>query len=88
MSQLLARNGPERVAGGKAVTAERLRRPFLTAQLPRNGSAMRPGSCRNRPRRCYGSGLTTGEDILFDDRVDAPISINHLGDAEVDANRN
>jgi hypothetical protein len=37
---------------------------------------------------CYGSGLATGEDILLDDRVDAPISINHLGDAEVDANRN
>jgi hypothetical protein len=38
--------------------------------------------------RVHGSGLATGEDILLDDRVDAPISINHLGDAEVDANRN
>jgi len=27
------------------------------------------------------------EDILLDDRVDAPISINHLGDAEVDSDR-
>ena len=56
--------------------------------LPRNGNATRPGCCRNRPRRYYGSGLATGEDILLDDRVNAPISINHLGDAEVDANRN
>src|SRR5258705_5169702 len=45
-------------------------------------------SCRSRPRRCYGSGLAAGEDILLDDRVNAPISIHHLGDAEVDANRN
>ena len=45
-------------------------------------------SCRSRPRRCYGSGLAAGEDILLDDCVDAPISIHHLGDAEVDANRN
>ena len=41
-----------------------------------------------RPRRYCGSGLATGEDIFLDDRVNAPISINHLGDAEVDADRN
>jgi hypothetical protein len=34
------------------------------------------------------SGLAASEDILLDDRVNAPISINHLGDAEVDANCN
>src|SRR5947208_1513773 len=45
-------------------------------------------SCQNGPRRCYGSGLAAGEDILLDDRVNAPISIHYLGDAEVDANRN
>jgi hypothetical protein len=42
----------------------------------------------SRPRRCCGSGLAAGEDILLDDCVDAPISIHHLGDAEVDANGN
>src|SRR5258706_1552729 len=54
------------------------------APLPRTGSATRPCSCRNRPRRCYGSGLATGEDILLDDRVDAPISINQLGEVRSD----
>ena len=44
-------------------------------------------SCQSQPRRCYGSGLAAGEDILLDDRVNAPISIYHLGDAEVDADR-
>ena len=37
---------------------------------------------------CYGSGLAASEDILLDDRMDAPISVDHLGDAEVNANRN
>src|SRR5437764_2240395 len=32
-----------------------------------------------------GSGHAAGEDILLDDRVDAPVAVNHLGDAEVDA---
>ena len=32
-----------------------------------------------------GSGLITSEDVLLDDRVDAPVAVNHLGDAEVDA---
>ena len=41
-----------------------------------------------RPSRYCGSGLATGKDIFLDDRVNAPISINHLGDAEVDADRN
>ncbi len=58
-----------------------------STRLPETAET-RPGSCWNRPRRCCGSGLATGEDILLDDRVDAPISVNHLGDAEVDANRN
>jgi hypothetical protein len=31
------------------------------------------------------SGLATGEQILLDDRMDAPIPVNHLGDAEIDA---
>jgi hypothetical protein len=38
--------------------------------------------------RCYGSGLAASEDILLYDSVNAPITVNHLGDAEVDANRN
>src|ERR1700687_6106084 len=59
----------------------------ISTRLPETATT-RPGSCRNRPRQCYRSGLATGEDILLDDRVDAPISVNHLGDAEVDANRN
>ena len=37
---------------------------------------------------CYGSSLAASEDILLDDRVNAPITVNHLGDAEVNANRN
>ena len=37
---------------------------------------------------CYGSGFAASEDILLYDRVNAPITVNHLGDAEVDANRN
>src|SRR5947208_2202852 len=45
-------------------------------------------SCQSGPRRRYGSGLAAGEDVLLDDRVDAPISIHYLGDAEVDADRN
>ncbi len=32
-----------------------------------------------------GSGLATSEDVLLDNRVDAPVAVNHLGDAEVDA---
>ena len=35
-----------------------------------------------------GSGRAAREDVLLDDRMDAPVSINHLGDAEVDTNRN
>ena len=31
------------------------------------------------------SGLATSEDVLLDDRVDAPVAVNHLGDTEVDA---
>src|SRR4051812_24229162 len=31
------------------------------------------------------SGHAASEDILLDDRVDAPVAVNHLGDAEVDA---
>src|SRR6185503_16508738 len=33
------------------------------------------------------SGHAAGEDVLFDDRVDAPVAVNHLGDPEVDADR-
>ena len=33
----------------------------------------------------HGSTLATGKDILFDDGVDAPVSIDYLGDAEIDA---
>ena len=71
--------------------------PFL-AQICRPLRARERG-CRERQRDAawllpeptasvFGSGLATGKDVLLDNRVDAPISINHLGDAEVDANRN
>src|SRR5260370_42307204 len=32
-----------------------------------------------------GSRLAASENVLLDDRVDAPVAVNHLGDAEVDA---
>src|SRR6266446_10864274 len=35
-----------------------------------------------------GAGLATSEDVLLDDRVDAPVAVNHLGDAKVDADCN
>src|ERR1700733_15754203 len=34
-----------------------------------------------------GSGLAASEDILLDDGVNAPIAVDHLGDSEVNANR-
>ena len=67
-----SKSSPDEVFGYKQVTSNR--RGQAPAGTDRVG--------------CYGSGLATGEDILLDDRVNAPISINHLGDAEVDANRN
>jgi hypothetical protein len=30
---------------------------------------------------------SAGEQVLFDDGVDAPIAVDHLGDAEVDGDR-
>ena len=36
---------------------------------------------------CCGSGLAASEDVLLDDRVNAPITVNHLRDTEVNANR-
>ena len=51
-------------------------------------SAMRPAPAKADRVAVQRSGLAAGEDILLDDRVNAPISINHLGDAEVDADRN
>src|SRR3982074_1736073 len=34
-----------------------------------------------------GSGLAASEDILLDDGVNAPVTVNHLGDTEVNADR-
>src|SRR6516165_4617564 len=36
---------------------------------------------------CLASGLAAGEDVLLDDGVNAPVSVNDLGDPEVDADR-
>jgi hypothetical protein len=35
-----------------------------------------------------GSHLVASEDVLPDHRVDSPVAVNHLGDAEVDADCN
>jgi hypothetical protein len=62
--------------------------PFRkSAQLPRNGARCGQAPTGTDRVGCYGSGLAASEDVLLDDRVNAPITVNHLGDTEVNANR-
>jgi hypothetical protein len=62
--------------------------PFRkSAQPPRNGARCGQALTGTGRVECYGSGLAASEDVLLDDRVNAPITVNHLRDTEVNANR-
>ena len=51
---------------------------------PSAGRSFAPVGC---PVRSLASHRCTGEEVLLDDGVDAPVAIDHLGYAEVDSDR-